>query len=204
MRTAYGVQPGEGAMTDDLELLRRHEPIVRYHPGRELPPDGRRRPRRARRAHGPARGRRACVQVIPAGELTLERLAAPIAEAPMGRLFLSVATSCRRPMASRSRSRTAAKFRRGPGRLTQRRLLSRLVDAFFSLGLLLRGRVPERWPRRDPALSSDRRRRDDAPVLRTRPSRGRLDRAPVLVLLLRSTTGAAATTARTTTNPTGR
>ncbi len=126
-------------MTDDLELLRRHEPIVRYTLGEYfLPMDVGDFVANAalmvRREDGEV------VEVIPAGKLTLDRLAAPIAEAPFGRQFLSVASELAPTILPR-RDRKS-KFRRGPGRLSRVGYLSRLVDAFFSLGLLLRGRVP--------------------------------------------------------------
>lgn len=131
-------------MTSDLELLRRHEPIVRYTHGENFfPMDV-----GAFVAHAALMVRRddgEVVEVVPAGQLTLDRLAAPIAEAPPGRQFLSVAserTASELAPTLLQRREQPAKFRRGPGRLSRVGYLSRLVDAFFSLGLLLRGRVP--------------------------------------------------------------
>ena len=155
-------------MTSDLELLRRHEPIVRYTLGENfLPMDVGDFVANAalmvRREDGEV------VEVIPAGKLTLDRLAAPIAEAPFGRQFLSVASELAPTILPR-RDRKS-KFRRGPGRLSRVGYLSRLVDAFFSLGLLLRGRVPGALAR--DAITRYREMVGDA---RTHPYYGRVVR----------------------------
>ncbi len=131
-------------MTSDLELLQRHEPIVRYTYGENfLPMDVGAFVANARLMVRRDDGE--VVEVIPAGGLTLDLLAAPIADAPPGRQFLSVAsekTASELAPTLLQRRQQPAQFRRGPGRLTRVGYLSRLVDAFFSLGLLLRGRVP--------------------------------------------------------------
>jgi len=131
-------------VNDDLELLRRHEPIVRYTLGEtffpmdvttymaaaslwERLPDG-------------------SVRVLAQpGELDPASLSATMSGVT-GFTYLNVATEA--PPAEVARSFFAGEkvqavgFRRGPGRLARVGYLSRLVDALFALSLILRGRVP--------------------------------------------------------------
>ena len=135
-----------GTPADDLELLRRHEPIVRYTHGESFfPMDvgsyAARASLNVRLDDGTAR------EVVPAGKLDLQRLGTIQAEAVPGRYFLRVAREWTAAELGagrllRDRTEQARGFRRGPGRLTRVGYLSRLVDALFSLALLLRGRVP--------------------------------------------------------------
>ena len=130
-------------MSNDLELLRRHEPIVRYTLGENFLPmdvgtyvahaalmvrldDG------AVRRDRP--GRRADARAARGADRGTRRTTVPQRGARADRW--------RDGPAPRSAGAQPSKFRRGPGRLTRVGYLSRLVDAFFSLGLLLRGRVP--------------------------------------------------------------
>ncbi len=128
-------------MTDDLELLRRFEPVVRFTAGELFFPmaaesyvaacDLLRSPSGA-----------APEVAVPAGELTLDRLAmeTPIAGEERYLRFvprpmdgLELARWNRRP----DRPRFHA-----PGRLARVGLFARLVDAGFNASLLVRGRVP--------------------------------------------------------------
>jgi hypothetical protein len=131
-------------VAEDLELLRRHEPIVRYTLGEtffpmdvttymaaatlwERLPDG-----GLRALAGP-------------GELDPDALSSKMAGVT-GFTYLNVATEV--PPAEVARSLLAGEklqavgFHRGPGRLARVGYLSRLIDALFALSLILRGRVP--------------------------------------------------------------
>ena len=198
-----------GTPADDLELLRRHEPIVRYTHGESFfPMDvgsyAARASLNVRLDDGTAR------EVVPAGKLDLQRLGTIQAEAVPGRYFLRVAREWTAAELGagrllRDRTEQARGFRRGPGRLTRVGYLSRLVDALFSLALLLRGRVPGALAR--DAVNEYRAMAEGQSthaVLRPRGARGGLDRPPVLVLLRVQRLAHAASTAQTTTRPTGR
>ncbi len=133
----------------DLELLREFEPVVRFTSGEQFFP------------MDVERYVRACSlwiyhpddsdeEVIPEGELTLERLAEP-RRAPFGSVFylrfvgpLSIEASAR-ALAALQRLRRSQRyvFRAGLGRLARGGLIPRLLDALFSASLLLRGRVPK-------------------------------------------------------------
>lgn len=134
-------------MTDaaDLELLRRHEPILRYTRGESfLPMDVRAYVANASLDVRLADG--SVTEVVPAGELTIDRLGSPPSGVIPGRQFLRVARERSAvelaPDLLRGQALQASGFRRGAGRLTRVGYVSRLVDALFSLTLLLRGRVP--------------------------------------------------------------
>ncbi len=128
-------------MASDLELLRAHEPIVRYNHGELFYPcdvDGylaecdllvgtSERDRRV---------------IVPVGELTPERLATMTAR-PGETLYLRLVQQPMAPIElARWRVRPDRPVFRAPGRLARVGLFARLVDAGFSLSLLLRGTVP--------------------------------------------------------------
>lgn len=125
----------------DLELLRAYEPVVRYTKGELFHPiatDG-----YVRRADlfSVVPGT-APVLLVPAGELTLDRLAA--AEAPAGAtLYLRFVQRPldRLQLAAWQRRPGRVPFR-SPGRLARVGLFARLVDAGFNGSLQLRGTVP--------------------------------------------------------------
>ncbi|HEX5039687.1 MAG TPA: hypothetical protein VFW95_06110 [Candidatus Limnocylindria bacterium] len=128
----------------DLDLLRRHEPIVRYTLGEtffpmdvttymaaatlwERLPDG-------------------IVRALAApGELDAISLSEKLTGVT-GFTYLNVATEVPPTEVARSflagERLQAVGFHRGPGRLARVGYLSRLVDALFALSLILRGRVP--------------------------------------------------------------
>ena len=93
------------------------------------------------------------VCVVPAGDLTLERLAQQPEDSSGAVHYLKIPTSKedeRRGLLARLRARRSYKnpdwpretFRAGRGRLARVGYISRLADALFSLVLLARGRVP--------------------------------------------------------------
>src|SRR5918994_2252973 len=93
------------------------------------------------------------VCVVPAGDLTLERLAQQPEDSSGAVHYLKIPTSKedeRRGLLARLRARRSRKdpdwpretFRAGRGRLARVGYVSRLADALFSLALLARGRVP--------------------------------------------------------------
>ena len=130
--------------TLDLELLRRHEPVVRYTQGEAFFP----MEVTTYLAHAtlwerePTGGVRALAQP---GELDAVRLGELI-EGVDGRTFLNVATEASAADMALSilpgQRVQAEGFRRGPGRLARVGYLSRFADALFAGSLLLRGRVP--------------------------------------------------------------
>jgi len=129
---------------NDLELLRRYEPVVRYTEGELFFPcaveeyvnqcsllvrsDGRGRP---------------ATTLVPAGELTVEMLAAMDAADPSRAL-------CLRFVAEPLKGRALLDWQRRPdrpsfsaaGRLARVGLGPRFIDSLFQLSLLLRGAVP--------------------------------------------------------------
>ncbi len=141
-------RPSIPSTASDLKLLRRFEPIVRYTKGEQFYPTsvdhyiG----KCGLYAHYPD-GRDE--MIVPEGQLTLDRLVEP-RTAEFGtvqylRLIgpLNLAESAQ---ALRERARLKRdpqnRFRGGQGRLARVGYVSRLIDAGFSLTLLLRGRVP--------------------------------------------------------------
>jgi hypothetical protein len=126
----------------DLELLRRHEPLLRFTHGELFYP-------MAAEAYVSScdllQGTtlRDASVVIPAGTLDLDRLAAA-GDAPPGHSqFLRFVP---KPLGSlelaRWRNRPGRPIFSAPGRLARVGLLARLVDAGLVASLLLRGRVP--------------------------------------------------------------
>jgi hypothetical protein len=142
-------QPAIPSTTPDPELLRAFEPVVRFTGGEQFFP------------MDVEPYVRACSlwlyhpddhdeQVVPEGELTMDRLIEP-RTAPFGSVFylrfvhpLSIEESAR-ALASLQRLRRDQRyaFRTGLGRLARGGLVPRLLDALFSASLLLRGRVPK-------------------------------------------------------------
>lgn len=126
-------------MTNDLELLRRYEPIVRYTQGEmflpcPVEPYVERCSLWTRPPNGPP------AEVVPAGRLTMESLCRYASEhqepmflrfvdKPLGRLEYERWRANRPPF-------------HGSGRLARVGLGPRFLDSLFSLSLLLRGRVP--------------------------------------------------------------
>ncbi len=126
----------------DLDLLRRHEPILRFTDGELFFP-------MAAGSYvescdlltGPSL--REARVAIPAGELNLERLAA-VGDPPLGEAqFLQFVP---KPLSAlelrRWQSRPEHQRFSAPGRLARVGLAARLVDAGLVTSLLLRGRVP--------------------------------------------------------------
>jgi hypothetical protein len=134
----------KGQAAADLELLRRHEPIVRYTQGETFFP----MEVGTYLAHATLWERDASGQVhalAQPGELTETNIGELVAGAA-GRTFLNVATEASAADMARAilpgQRAQAEGFRRGPGRLARVGYLSRFVDAGFAGSLLLRGRVP--------------------------------------------------------------
>ena len=134
-------------MNSDLQLLRRFEPEMRYTQGEQfLPMDVESYVRRCglwsrRRSEEPR-----CL--IPAGKLTLERLAVPHPgdfETVHYLKFIDPLNvsqmAAYRLKRSREKGGEGRGFRAGVGRLARVGYLSRLGDTLFSLTLLARGRV---------------------------------------------------------------
>jgi hypothetical protein len=127
---------------DDLALLRRHEPILRFTRGEIFFPS----------AVGPyvrrcslwSRSRQGTVEcLVPAGELDLDRLAAEGPPLPGETRFLHFIEE--EPISGDIFGEWRAHLRRefrAPGRLARVGLLARFVDGLFSLSLMLRGTVP--------------------------------------------------------------
>ena len=141
-------RPGIPSTATDLELLRALEPVVRFTAGEQFFPMD------VERYVG------SCSlwlyhpddhdeQVVPEGELTMEKMLAP-RPAPFGAVFylrfvppLGIEASARAiAELARLRRTQSNKFRTGLGRLARGGLVPRLMDAVFSATLLLRGRVP--------------------------------------------------------------
>ncbi|MBV9685469.1 MAG: hypothetical protein JO046_26995 [Solirubrobacterales bacterium] len=134
------------ARDDDLRLLRAYEPIVRYTQGELFFPTAVGAYVAQCSLWAGARGG-APTLVVPAGELTLERLSEEgvahrdralflrFVEKPLGR-----AEYMRWRLIPRDRLSSA-------GRLTTTGVFGRLMDAGLRASLLLRGKVPSGWPR---------------------------------------------------------
>lgn len=136
------------AGTTDLALLRRYEPIVRFTKGeRFFPSDVERYLAECSLwAHYPS-GREA--ELLPEGAVSPAALVAP-RDLPFGTVLylklvgeLNLAESAQAlHEASKVAPDPDQQFRGGLGRLARVGYLSRIVDALFSISLLLRGRVP--------------------------------------------------------------
>jgi hypothetical protein len=126
----------------DLELLRRHEPILRFTQGElflPMPVQG--YIEACDLLQGP--NIREAIVIAPAGSLTLERLGA-IGDPPPGHLqFLRFVPRPMNPIELRRwRSRPDRPPFHARGRLARVGLAARLVDAGLVTSLLLRGQVP--------------------------------------------------------------
>ena len=137
----------------DLELLRRYEPIVRYTNGeRFFPMSVEAYVRRCSLwvHRGQQRSTARDKQSVAEGKLDIEQLGA-IPPAPSGELhYLRFAHDLRLTELQQYVQQDLIErktFRKGQGRLARVGYVSRLIDAFFSLTLLARGRVPgnSRW-----------------------------------------------------------
>ena len=128
-------------MASDLDLLRAHEPIVRYNHGELFFPthvDG----YLAECDLLMGTSERDREVIVPVGELTADRLASTVAR-PGETLYLRLVQKPMPPLdLARWRVRPDRPVFRAPGRLARVGLFARLVDAGFSASLLLRGTVP--------------------------------------------------------------
>ena len=129
-------------MATDLELLRRHEPLLRFTYGELFfPMAASSYVEHCDLLQGPTP--RESVVVMPAGTLDLDRLAGVGSPPPGEGQFLRFV---QKPMGSielaRWRNRPTRPRFSAPGRLARVGLIARLVDAGLVLSLLLRGRVP--------------------------------------------------------------
>lgn len=126
---------------DDLELLRRFEPIVHYTRGEHFfPMDIDRYV--AECSLWEVRPERPAVCVVPEGRLTLAKLIEP-RSAPHGTVYyLRFVESLTVFDVAKFLAEHRLHFKQSRGRLARVGLASRLVDALFSITLILRGRVP--------------------------------------------------------------
>jgi hypothetical protein len=134
---------------DDLALLRRFEPIVKYTRGEEFLPtrvDDYVASCSLWREH--ADGRKELL--VPRWQVTIETLARPWPVEPGGRLSLQFIEPLTIAQLTRELLKSGGPHLREPSnrflpdisRLARVGYLSRIADALFSLSLLLRGRVP--------------------------------------------------------------
>ena len=127
---------------DDLTLLRQYEPVLRHTNGEHF------FPMRVDRyvAHSALWFRPAgspAVELIPAGGLEIDRLGLPLPdEDTPGIHFLQFAKPLTGRALQRVIDRRGRPRFRGRGRLARVGLVARLVDAFFTVSLWLRGTVP--------------------------------------------------------------
>jgi hypothetical protein len=126
---------------DDLALLRRHEPVVRFTEGEHFFPMAAESYVGACDLLLSVQGERPYV-IVPAGELTLERLAAERPVPGEERYLRFVPKPMDRFALARWNRRDDRPTFRAPGRLSRVGLFARLVDAGFTGSLLVRGSVP--------------------------------------------------------------
>jgi hypothetical protein len=133
---------------DDLALLRRFEPVIRFTRGEKFfPMDV--EPYVRESGLWMQRPGREPVCLLPVGQLTLEKLAEPRLDGFDAVYFLQfiepldltelAAYRLREGLAKKDPEKT---FHAGRGRLARVGYTARLIDALFSLTLLARGRVP--------------------------------------------------------------
>jgi hypothetical protein len=130
---------------NDLDLLRTYEPILRYTDGEMFFPcavDGYvRRCSLWKRGKDEPTGSRTAVQIAEAGKVSVDTLACYTAS-PAETLSLRFVQEPLRGLEyQRWRLHDKPPFH-APGRLARVGLLSRIMDALFTVSLLLRGRVP--------------------------------------------------------------
>jgi hypothetical protein len=129
------------AMTDDLALLQRFEPVIRFTEGEQFFPMAAESYVAACDLLRAAPGQRPTV-IVPAGELTLERLAEVRPVAGEERYLRFVPAPMDGIELARWNRRADRPRFHAPGRLARVGLFARLVDAGFNASLLVRGRVP--------------------------------------------------------------
>jgi hypothetical protein len=124
----------------DLDLLRRYEPVVRYTQGEMFFPSAVDGYVERCSLWARAAGRRLEL-LVPAGELTVDRLARAAAEHPGLALSLRFVQE---PLGGRELHRwsSARPSFKGGSRLARVGLIGRLADSVFTLSLWLRGKVP--------------------------------------------------------------
>jgi hypothetical protein len=127
---------------DELALLRAHEPILAYTRGELFLPASAQRyvtlcSLRGRRGDGAQDE-----ELVPAGELTVERLAGARAEFPGYDLALRLVQQPADRRAVRAARRQAPRFISRTAKLAAVGLLARLVDVAVRLSLVIRGSVP--------------------------------------------------------------
>lgn len=126
---------------NDLELLRQFEPVVRFTYGEFFFPCA--VDEYVRRATLWRRGNRAEQQLVAEGDLTVEKLARYNEVPPGQTLYLRFVEQPLEPWEyQRWLHRPERPLFRAPGRLSRVGLFARILDSFFNLSLLLRGRVP--------------------------------------------------------------
>jgi len=126
---------------DDLELLRRFEPICRYTRGEHFYPMDVDR-YLAECSLWENRLDQPSERLVPEGQLTLVKLIEP-RPAPHGTVrYLRFVESLTTFEAAKFIAMHRSHFKRSRGRLARVGLASRLIDALFSITLILRGRVP--------------------------------------------------------------
>ena len=150
MITSDGPLTLDAAAAEDLRLLRRYEPVLRFTQGElflPLPVERYLSQCSLWRLAGPGRnlrGRRSEERLCPPGELTTAQLATVSASWPGRDLSLRFVA---RPLGRREfrawrRDKGRARLAPGSSRFAAVGLLSRFIDAAMRLSLLLRGRVP--------------------------------------------------------------
>ena len=146
----------------DLDLLRAHEPVVRFTAGEHFLPMAADTYVAACDLLGAAPGQPPRV-IVRAGELTLDRLAEERQEPGEQRYLRFVAEPLDAVSLARWNLHPDRRLFQAPGRLARVGLFARLVDAGFTASLLVRGSVPggtaaaaaqrhEQIPRRDPCV----------------------------------------------------
>ena len=137
-----------GPLRDDMALLRRFEPVIRFTRGEKFFPMNV-EPYVRRAGLWEKQPGQEPICLIPRGELTLDHLAQPHSNKTDIAYYLKFTEPLTiAELAAYNLSQIGVRhdeneiFRAGMGRLARVGYLSRLADALFSLGLLARGRVP--------------------------------------------------------------
>jgi hypothetical protein len=135
--------PADSRAAEDYQLLRRHEPVLRFTRGELFLPMAVECYIERCSLWRPAGGRAQPERVCAAGDLTPARLAELGALASQG-LWLRFAERSlhRRELRAWRRDQDRPRLAAGTSRFAAVGLLSRLIDAVLRLSLLLRGRVP--------------------------------------------------------------